>query len=472
MSASRSSAATVGTSAEHRAEAVPQPETLLAIAQSLVEQGTSGEQIEVTVGHSRSSTVRAYEGEVESYTSATSAAIGVQVIVEGKVGYASAGSLDEDVIRELVDQARVNARFAQVDEWAAVAEPDGQTPIDIVQFREDLLDHSPQDKIALALDLERRVRAADPRITTVRTASYGDSMSAFALATSTGIAVAERGTSAGVGVHCLAADGDRAMSGGAGDAAIHPDGLDLDHVVNRSVRQAVELIGAVKPATGPVTLVLDPWMTASIMGLVSGTLNGDPVTRGRSPFIGRIGEAVAVPQLQLYDDPHDSASLGASGIDGEGMATRRVPLITDGVLEGFLFDGYTGRRYGTTSTASAQRGARSLPSPGPHVLAVGAGTNGTLDDLIASVEYGIFVFSFAGFHSGVNPVSGDVSLGVDGRMIRNGALAEPVSEATIGSTIQRLLMSISQISSDRRYLSSGVVAPSMTIADVMLSGAK
>lgn len=51
----------------------------------------------------------------------------------------------------------------------------------------------------------------------------------------------------------------------------------------------------------------------------------------------------------------------------------------------------------------------------------------------------------AGSTRGVNPVSGDFSVGADGLMIRNGAIAEPVREMTLASTIQRLLLDIVEV---------------------------
>ncbi len=78
-----------------------------------------------------------------------------------------------------------------------------------------------------------------------------------------------------------------------------------------------------------------------------------------------------------------------------------------------------------------------------------------LDELIASTDLGLFVNSFAGLHSGVNAVSGDFSVGADGLMIRDGALAEPVRELTLASTIQRLLLDISEVGGDLGWLTSG-----------------
>ena len=99
-----------------------------------------------------------------------------------------------------------------------------------------------------------------------------------------------------------------------------------------------------------------------------------------------------------------------------------------------------------------------------------AGGEGSLEDLIADVELGIFVNSFAGLHSGVNPISGDFSVGADGLMIRDGALAEPVREITLASTLQRMLADVSRVGSDIEWLPSGAAMPSIVIPDVTMSG--
>ena len=446
------------------------PDDLLAIAKRVVERAGPSEQIEVACSHGRSTTVRAYEGEVESLTTAENHAIGVRVLVEGREGFASAGSLDDDVVAAMLAEARDNARFSEADPHVGIAEPDGVEAVDIDLWRDAVPATPNQQKIDLALELERRVRAADDRITGVRVAAYGDSAGAFALASTAGIEAASRATSASVSVQALALDGDRTQTGYAYDGAREPSELNLDRVVDRAVSQTVDLLGSTKPRTGTVDLVLDPHLAATVIGLVAGTLTGDRILKGRSPFVDRVGENVATPALTFVDDPTDPASLGAESHDGEGLACRRVPLVEDGVLQGFLHDSYTGRRSGNGSTGSAVRGTRGLPSPGLQALAVRPGS-GTLDELIADVDHGLLVFSLAGLHSGVNPVSGDFSVGVEGRMIRNGQLAEPVNECTIASTLQRLLLDIKAIGGELVHLPSGVSTPPVVVGDVSLSGA-
>jgi PmbA protein len=230
------------------------------------------------------------------------------------------------------------------------------------------------------------------------------------------------------------------------------------------------LLGAVQPASGLVTLVLEPQMTATLLGIVGGMLGGEAVLKGRSPFADRVGEAIASPLVHLLDDPTDPLSLGADKHDGEGLATRRNVLLDGGVLQGFLHNTYTGRRSGTASTASAVRGYRSTPGAGAQALVLASGT-GTLDELVGQVDHGILVQSMTGVHSGVNPTSGDFSVGVEGLMIRGGQRAEPVREATMASTIQRLLLDVRAVGGEREWTPGGTAASPLVIDAVTLSGA-
>lgn len=443
---------------------------LLHLADSIIAQAGPGEQLEIAVSSGTSTSVRVYEGQVESFTSAQNQGVGIRVIKDGKQGFASAGTLEEHVLAAALSDARDNAVFAEADPHAGLAQPDGVAAVDIDLWNDSVETMSVEAKIEIATELERQVRGLDSRISGVRTSSYSDGAAAFALASTAGVRAASRAVSASIGVQALANDDDRTQTGFASDGARRPELLDIDDVARRAVGQAVDLIGASKPTTAKVDLVFDPRMAATVLGLIAGTLTGDRINKGRSPFVNRLGEQVGSSLLTLVDDPTDHRSLGADSHDGEGLACRPNALISNGVLDGYLYDAYHGRRAGVASTGSAVRGTRGLPSPGLQALVVAPGTDGTLEDLIAGVDNGILVFSLAGLHSGVNAVSGDFSVGVEGRMIRGGELAEPISECTVGSSLHRLLLDVSKLGSDQTFLPSGVSVPSLVVADVLMSG--
>ncbi len=442
---------------------------LLALARSVTEKANTGEQVEAFVARSSYTTVRAHGGEVESFTSAASAGIGVRVVSDHRQGFAWAGTLEADAIEEALAEARDNATFAEPDEWVGLAEPDGIVPVPFDAFDSSVGSMPASRKIDLAIELERMVRAGDSRITGVRVATFSDSSSRFAVATSTGIAGAGRGAWCSMSALALAEDGDETYTGGGSTVGFRPDDLDLTEAADDAVLRATRLFGAKPVPSQRVTIILEPRMAATIASLLGSTLTGERVLKGRSPFGDRVGEAIASPKLTLVDDPTDHRSYAADMFDGEGLACRRNQLVVDGVLQGFLYDSASGRRAGQPSTGSAVRGVSSTPSVGCQALAVAPGA-GSFDALLADIDTGVYLQSMTGLHSGVNLVSGDISVGIEGLMVRNGQLAEPVREVTIASTLQRMLLDIVAIGADVEWLPGGTGCPTIVIADLSLGG--
>jgi PmbA protein len=443
---------------------------LLDLARSVRDRARGDEQVEVVLGRSSSTSVKVYGGEVESLTSAGTSGAGIRVVREGRQGFAHCGTLDRDALEETLEEARDNCRFGEPDEFNGLAEPDGVEPVPQDNWSEAVVAFDNDRKVDMALELERLVLGLDPRVTGARTTAYGDGAGESAIATTTGIEATDRGASCTVSTQPLARDGDETQIGWSYDATRDPGRLDLDRVAAEAVDRATRLLGAVKPVSARLTILLEPRLAATLLGVVTGMLSGEAVIKGRSPFAGRVGEQVASPLLTLVDDATLTESLGATAVDGEGLACRRNPLVTGGELGMFLQNAYTARRSGTASTGSAVRGARSLPGVGAHVLVMEPGTR-TFDDLVASIDQGLYVASFAGLHSGVNPVSGDFSVGADGLMIRSGSLAEPVREMTLASTLQRLLLDVREVGGDFEWLPGGSGACSLVIDDVAVSGA-
>jgi PmbA protein len=442
---------------------------LADIAKRVAALADDGEQLEVYVARGTSTSVKAYGGEVESLSSAQSQGVGIRVIRDHRQGFAHAGSLDEGVIIDTLRDARDNVPFGQPDEFYGLAEPDGVEPVEQDLWNEAVLDTAPDAKVELALALERAVLGRDRRVTGVRTAMYGDSAGEAAIANSAGMGSYGRGTACYLSVSALAVDGDETKIGGGVDVGRDPAALDIDRAAADAVDRAVRLFGATKPPSQRLTVMFEPRLAATLVGIVGGTLTGERVLKGRSPFGDRMGEEIGSPVLALVDDPTDARSMAADTFDGEGLACRRNVLIDGGRLTTFLHNSYTGRRAGTASTGSAVRGYRSTPAVGCQALAMVPGTV-SHDDLLAGIDAGFYVQSLTGLHSGVNAVSGDFSVGAEGLMIRGGALAEPVRELTIASTLQRLLLDVRAVGADLEWLPGGTGACSVVIDDVSLSG--
>lgn len=446
------------------------PEELQLVVDRIIEHAHDDEQVEAIAGWAQETEARAFDGQLEHFVAAETLGIGIRVIKNNQQGISWVGVLDDDAIAECLEQARDNATFATPDPHAGLAEPDGIVPQTLQQFDERIFAMTPESKIELAIELERQIAAGDPRMIGVESADYSDAVMATALASTTGIRVAEAETSAYLGAYAMAADGDDMTTGFGFSVARTPQDLIIDDASSEAIERCIRLIGAGKVPSERVTAILDPYVTSQFIGIVVEMLAGDAVVRGRSPFGERRGQLIGSPLLTLLDRATDSSALTSAATDGEGLACRDVPLITNGVLNGFLHNSYSARVAGEQSTGSAFRSSpRSTPGVGPHVATILPGTTGPAE-IVEQIGNGIVVQEMSGLHSGVNPISGDLSVGVEGARIRNGEIAEGIKEVTIASTVQRMLNDIVAIGSDLTYFPWESTGVTLAISDISLSG--
>ena len=228
------------------------------------------------------------------------------------------------------------------------------------------------------------------------------------------------------------------------------------------------MLGAAKPATAHVPVVLDQFAAMSFLGVLAGALSADAVQKGRSLFAELVGEQIGSDLFTLVDDGTNVEGPGAAPFDDEGVPTGRTELFTKGVLNGFLHNAYTAHKGSTVSTGNGKRGYRSPPAVGTTNFFLDAGTS-PRDELLRRAEGGVLIQDVSGVHSGANPISGEFSVGATGLRISGGSLGEPLREMTIASTLPEMLQAISGVGDDLRFFSS-VGTPSVLIGEMTLAG--
>ncbi len=444
---------------------MPDLDDLVAAA---VDAAADGESVEAFAEESRRTEVEARKGEVEGLTSAESRGLGVRVIADGRLGFAYAADPSIDEVRQAVEQARENAALATADEHLALPGAAATEPIEGLYFEEQAT-MAPERKVAFALDLERVATTTDPRVTKVEACSFGDAVGRVRIGSTSGVDAAFERT----GCWCVAVtlaeqDGDT-QTGFSFQVAHRAGDLDPDGVAREAVERAARMLGAVKPSTSRVPVLLDPFAASSFLGVLAGALSADAVQKGRSLFAELVGEQVGAEAFTLVDDGRLLEGPAAAPFDDEGVPTGRTELFTAGRLNGFLHNTYTARRGGTRSTGNASRaGYRSTPGVGTSNFYVEAGTD-PLDELLRRAEGGILIQDVSGVHSGANPISGEFSVGATGLRIAGGALGEPVREMTVASTVPEMLRSIAAVGADLRFFSS-VGTPSILIGEMTVAG--
>lgn len=443
---------------------------LSELAQMAVEAAEPGEQVEAFADEGRNTEISALRGEIEGLKFAESRGLGVRLIADGRLGYAWAADPTIDEVRDAVRRARQSASLAEPDEHNGLPDPEPFEPMPEL-FSDTSADLSVDDKVRMALDLESYSVSRDPRVTKVDLAQVGDAVSRVAIASTTGVRAEYSRTDAWVVVVTLAVDADETQTGFSFKIARGLDELSREPVADEAVDRAVRMLGATKPPTAKLPVVLDPFAASDFLGVLAEALNADDVLKGRSLFSSMVGQQVGSELFTLVDDGRIPDGPAASPFDGEGVPSSRTELFTRGTLGGFLHSTYTARRAGggQRSTGNARRGGyKGLPRVGTSNFYVEAGSR-SLEDLLAAAEGGVLIQEMTGVHSGANPISGEFSVGATGLRIAGGSPAEPLREMTVASTLPEMLKGISGVGDDLRFFSS-VGTPSILIGEMTLAG--
>lgn len=440
---------------------------LADLCATAVEAAEGEEQVEAYAEERTSTEVEAHRGEVEGLSFSGSRGVGVRVIVGGRLGFAYAADPTEDEVRATVARARENAALATPDEHNVLPAAGPIEPLDGLFF-ESLAALTTAEKVPVALEMERVATTADPRVAKTDAVRYGDAVGSVAIASTAGVRAEYRGTGCWAVVVTLAERGDETQTGHSFKIARRLEDLDPTSVALEAVERSARMLGATKPETARVPVLLDPFAASSFLGVLAGALSAEAVQKGRSLFASLVGERVGSEAFTLVDDGRLLEGPGAEPFDGEGVASGRTELLTAGTLNGFLHNTYTAHRGGTRSTGNATRGYRSTPGVGSTNLFVQPGER-SFEELLRQADGGVLVQGVSGVHSGANPISGEFSVGATGLRIAGGALGEPLREMTIASTVPEMLRAIAAVGSDLRWFSS-IGVPSILVGEMTLAG--
>ena len=440
-----------------------------ALVKAAVEAAEGDDAVEAYAVEERQTEASALRGEVEGLTFSESRGVGVRVVRDQRLGYAWAADPSLDEVRDTVRRARENAALAEPDEFNGLP---GFEPADPMPelFSAESAAITADQKVQMALELERRSVSVDPRVTKVDAAQVGDATSRVAISSTAGVAAEYGRTDAWCVSVTLATEGDETQTGYSFSIARSLNELDRDAIADEAVERSIQMLGAVKPSTAKVPVILDQFAATSFLGVLAGALNAEAVLKGRSLFASMVGQQVGSNLFTLVDDGRVMTGPGACPFDDEGVPSARTELFTGGVLNGFLHNTYTSRRMGNgqRSTGNAKRGYRSAPAVGTSNFYLEAGES-SFDELLARAEGGVLIRDVTGVHSGANPISGEFSVGATGLRITGGGLGEPLREMTIASTLPEMLAGITGVGNDLRFFSS-VGTPSILIGEMTLAG--
>jgi PmbA protein len=426
-------------------------------------------------------TIKVFDGNIERFSYAETRGIGLRVYVGARQGRAFTSDLDAYGVRQAVDAALAGARVSPEDPERNLPDsglfPEGASGGGYLDGGLEIFDRSLSgipagDKIDFTLALESLAMAYDRRVRGVETATYSDSTTEVLLAGSTGFRAGYRSSICYGYLMAIAEEGGDSQTGFGFTAGRSFDELSAGSAAEEAASMAVDLLGARQVETTRVPVLIDNISAAELLAVMGAAVSGEAVVKGRSYLTGRLGEAIAAEGVTIVDDGVMKRGFGTAPFDGEGVASSSKTIVDAGVLESFLHNCYTAARTGAATTGNAGRQSfRSQVGVSPTNIVLRPGT-ADREELLSGMGRGFEVRELQGVHVGLNPVTGEVSVGAKGRWVEGGRTAHAVREVTIAGTMDEILQSVVGIGSDLRLtpLLGGIGAPSILFGDLAVSG--
>jgi len=300
-----------------------------------------------------------------------------------------------------------------------------------------------------------------------------------AVATSAGEAVLERTTDAFMKVICMAPGG---RSGYASQTAVTVAEIETEALAERAAAKAVVPGEPAELAPGEYPVVMEPHAVGWLLDLLGGTaLNGLAHAEGRGALVGRLGERVAAPAINLADSPHHHATLPRA-FDAEGTAKGPMPLIHDGVARGVVHDRRSAALAGAETTGHAVTPGGDPQGPHPVNLVLGGGDAADLAELCQPVQRGIYVTRLW-YANVVRPKETLITAVTrDGTfLIEDGRVTRPLHDLRLTDSVLGILARAEALTAGRQLTSDGefygrrfahgVVCPGLRASAVRFTGA-
>ncbi|MBQ2947977.1 MAG: TldD/PmbA family protein [Clostridia bacterium] len=418
---------------------------------------------EIFSNSSETFSVRVRGGKLEDYKVSDRFSLTLRGRVGERIGTASTQALDEESVQLLVAGVRESAELIETDEQDDILPPDPAYSA-VCNYSEALDDVSAGDKIALAMEIDKRLSAADARIQPDATvvASSGEET---ILRNSLGLNLSHRSNMIYAYASCLVKEGAQAATGFKLLWGYSPEDVKPWDVADGCAKDALEKLGAVRMASGAYPVVIRNNAMADLLSTFCGVFSADNAQKGLSLLSGKEGETIASPLVTITDDPLMPWGLGSSPFDREGAATEKKHVVEGGVLKTLLHNRKTAKKAGTKTTGNAAGAGRIAPSN----LFIAPGDQ-PLSALVASAGDGLLVTEVSGLHAGANPVSGDFSLLARGFEICGGEIRRAVEQITVAGNFYQLLRDVTAVGDDLLFEGSPVGCPSVAVRLLNIAG--
>ncbi|NAW65103.1 metalloprotease TldD [Photobacterium halotolerans] len=379
--------------------------------------------------------------------------VGVRAVSGEKTGFAYSDQISKLALTQSAKAARGIARSGGSGKVQAFA----SSPVKPVYAGVNPLESlERQEKIALLQEVDAYIRAKEPLVKEV-SVSINGVYEQVLVAAIDGTYAADIRPLVRFSVSVLIEKNGKRESGSAGGGGrfgyqyfmTENDGKSVAlQYADEALRQALVNIDADPAPAGTMPVVLGAgWPGVLLHEAVGHGLEGDFNRKGSSMFSGQMGQQVTSSLCTIVDDGTLADRRGSLSIDDEGTQGQYNVLVEGGKLKGYMQDKLNARLMGVAPTGNGRRESYAhLPMPRMTNTYMLPGEH-TPEEIIASVENGIYAPNFGGGQ--VDITSGKfVFSASEAYLIEKGKITRPIKGATlIGSGIEAM-QKVSMVGND------------------------
>ncbi len=436
-------------------------EQIKDMAQTAITAAKDADEVEVFATTGRSISVETHKDSINLAKESGFHGMGIRAVVDGAVGFVSTNDLDR--IKDAVEMAISSARLRGGDpEWKSLPKKRSYPDVSgIYDPKIDALDLNAA--IDCALQILDGAQSIDG--TTPMSGSFACSSSTTYILNSNDVEMEESSTAISAYFEALAKD--REVSSAYEYDSSRQFDIDLPDIGKKAAILAKESLNGTSIESMQTTVLLKPKAISDLINAAFiPSVDADNVQKDRSVLAKKTGEKVAGENISLIDDGLLAGGIGTSISDDEGTPSKRTELITEGVLNTYLYDNYTAGKDNVESTGNGVRNSySSTPSVGTTNLLFKTDSY----DIIGDTPRGVIIDTVIGAHT-ANSLTGDFSVECrNAFLVENGEITKPIQSLMISANIFDVLNNIKGMGTDVRSV-GGVVTPTVRIEKMQIVG--
>lgn len=384
------------------------------------------QQVDVMQVHSNSLEVSFENNKLKDVSSEDAQYTSLRVIKDGRLGMSSTSKPGSE--EDIVTYALATADFGKQVNYDLPGPTKTPCP-DIYDFR--LQEMSIDDMVNMGAQLVDALMTYDSKVQVHTSVAKEESM--VHLNNSAGFCDSERSTSLSVSLVAELVEGQNMLHCADFQGSTH-DELNLSALKDKVIDDLRIARTNVKIKSGAYPVIFTPLGFAmSLSHVIGACINGKAVTKGMSPWKGKIGEQLFDSRITFVNDGTLDRGVGSGKFDAEGVATQRLSLIEKGVLKNYVLDLETAAELGMSPT-----GTSTGKGPGFNNVLLEGGSF-PYGEMLAAMDKGILIDMTMGAWAG-NPYGGQVSGNISlGYFVDKGEIVGRVKDAMFSLNLFRAL---------------------------------